>query len=142
MLLGIQWKAVLVMCRYVWLGANSTFKADSDLLKYEKARKLKDYITDIRANYTRDWDAKDTQRRQVCARVQRRCHWHDSGYVCWVGLPRQQMCGDEGLLANSLATCKPSHLQQHVPNAWFLQSTLPCLPQALLMRVLCHFSLA
>eukprot|EP00877_Chromochloris_zofingiensis_P012806 jgi/Chrzof1/777/Cz01g28140.t1 len=51
--------------KYVWLGANSTFKADSDLLKYEKARKLKDYITDIRANYTRDWDAKDTQRRQM-----------------------------------------------------------------------------
>ena len=27
--------------KYVWLAANSTFKADSDLAKYEKARKLK-----------------------------------------------------------------------------------------------------
>ena len=27
--------------KYVWLAANSTFKADSDLSKYEKARKLK-----------------------------------------------------------------------------------------------------
>ena len=27
--------------KYVWLAANSTFKADSDHAKYEKARKLK-----------------------------------------------------------------------------------------------------
>lgn len=27
--------------KYVWLGANSLFKTDSDLAKYEKARKLK-----------------------------------------------------------------------------------------------------
>jgi DNA topoisomerase-1 len=53
------------MCRYVWLGANSVFKADSDLAKYEKARKLKEYIDDIRANYTRDWEASDVRRKQV-----------------------------------------------------------------------------
>jgi hypothetical protein len=35
----------------VFLGATSTFKADSDLAKYEKARKLKDLIVDIRKNY-------------------------------------------------------------------------------------------
>lgn len=34
--------------KYVWLAANSSFKTDSDLAKYEKARKLKDYIGDIR----------------------------------------------------------------------------------------------
>jgi DNA topoisomerase-1 len=49
----------------VWLGANSTFKADSDLAKYEKARKLKDYIEDIRKNYTRDWKSDDLRRQQV-----------------------------------------------------------------------------
>ena len=27
--------------KYVWLAANSVFKSDSDLAKYEKARKLK-----------------------------------------------------------------------------------------------------
>ena len=27
--------------KYVWLAANSKFKSDSDLAKYEKARKLK-----------------------------------------------------------------------------------------------------
>ena len=27
--------------KYVWLAANSQFKSDSDLQKYEKARKLK-----------------------------------------------------------------------------------------------------
>lgn len=34
--------------KYVWLAANSSFKTDSDLAKYEKARKLKDFIGDIR----------------------------------------------------------------------------------------------
>lgn len=34
--------------KYVWLAANSTFKCESDLAKYEKARKLKDYIGPIR----------------------------------------------------------------------------------------------
>jgi len=34
--------------KYVWLAANSSFKSDSDLAKYEKARKLKDYIGPIR----------------------------------------------------------------------------------------------
>ena len=51
--------------RYVWLGANSSFKSESDLLKYEKARKLKDYIVDIRKNYTRDWDSSDLCKKQV-----------------------------------------------------------------------------
>ena len=37
--------------QYVFLGATSTFKGDSDLAKYEKARKLKDLIVDIRKNY-------------------------------------------------------------------------------------------
>lgn len=36
--------------KYVWLAANSSFKTDSDLAKYEKARKLKDYIGDIRCD--------------------------------------------------------------------------------------------
>ena len=35
----------------MFLGATSTFKGDSDLAKYEKARKLKDLIVDIRKNY-------------------------------------------------------------------------------------------
>jgi DNA topoisomerase I len=55
--------------KYVWLGAASSFKADSDLAKYEKARKLKDYIGTIRRNYTRDWQSKDLQRRQMAVAV-------------------------------------------------------------------------
>ena len=51
--------------KYVWLGANSAFKADSDLAKYEKARKLKDSIGSIRANYTADWGAKSLVKKQV-----------------------------------------------------------------------------
>ena len=39
--------------KYVWLAANSGFKADSDLQKYEKARKLKDHIVAIRSDYTK-----------------------------------------------------------------------------------------
>lgn len=51
--------------RYVWLGANSSFKAESDLAKYEKARKLKDYIDSIRTNYTRDWGSSDLRKKQA-----------------------------------------------------------------------------
>ncbi|KXZ56848.1 hypothetical protein GPECTOR_1g765 [Gonium pectorale] len=51
--------------KYVFLGATSTFKADSDLAKYEKARKLKDLIVDVRKNYERDWDSSDTRKRQM-----------------------------------------------------------------------------
>ncbi|KIY91426.1 DNA topoisomerase I [Monoraphidium neglectum] len=50
--------------KYVWLSANSTFKSSSDLLKYEKARKLKDYIDDIRRQYTKDWSSSDMRKKQ------------------------------------------------------------------------------
>eukprot|EP00879_Flechtneria_rotunda_P005977 GHRR01006285.1.p1 GENE.GHRR01006285.1~~GHRR01006285.1.p1 ORF type:complete len:642 (+),score=176.76 GHRR01006285.1:498-2423(+) len=55
--------------KYVWLGANSSFKSESDLLKYEKARKLKDYIVDIRKNYTKDWESTDLRRKQMAVAV-------------------------------------------------------------------------
>jgi DNA topoisomerase-1 len=51
----------------VWLGATSSFKSESDLAKYEKARKLKDYIDTIRKNYTADWDSSDLRKKQVRA---------------------------------------------------------------------------
>ncbi|GFR41105.1 hypothetical protein Agub_g1750 [Astrephomene gubernaculifera] len=51
--------------KYVFLGATSTFKADSDLAKYEKARKLKEIIVDVRRNYERDWDSSDHRKRQM-----------------------------------------------------------------------------
>ncbi|GIL73157.1 hypothetical protein Vretimale_4749 [Volvox reticuliferus] len=51
--------------KYVFLGATSTFKADSDLAKYEKARKLKDLIVDVRKNYERDWENSDHKKRQM-----------------------------------------------------------------------------
>eukprot|EP00798_Chlamydomonas_sp_ICE-L_P013943 gene13943-19879_t len=51
--------------KYVFLGATSTFKADSDLAKYEKARKLKDLIGDIRKNYEADWDAPSIKTQQM-----------------------------------------------------------------------------
>jgi hypothetical protein len=57
--------AAAAAARYVWLGATSAFKAESDLLKYEKARKLKDYIHDIRKNYKRDWASSDVRKKQV-----------------------------------------------------------------------------
>ena len=34
-------------CRYVFLAASSSFKGKSDLLKYEKARKLKKNIGEL-----------------------------------------------------------------------------------------------
>ncbi|EIE23767.1 DNA topoisomerase I [Coccomyxa subellipsoidea C-169] len=51
--------------KYVWLAANSTFKSDSDLAKYEKARKLKDYIGGIRKAYEKDWESADMRTRQM-----------------------------------------------------------------------------
>jgi DNA topoisomerase-1 len=57
----------------VWLGATSSFKAESDLLKYEKARKLKDYIHDIRKNYKRDWESSDVRKKQVRCGTRDRC---------------------------------------------------------------------
>ncbi|CAL5221032.1 g3151 [Coccomyxa viridis] len=51
--------------KYVWLAANSLFKSDSDLAKYEKARKLKDYIGGIRKAYEEDWYASTMRERQM-----------------------------------------------------------------------------
>mmetsp|Transcript_2140 Transcript_2140/g.3225 ORF Transcript_2140/g.3225 Transcript_2140/m.3225 type:complete len:630 (-) Transcript_2140:370-2259(-) len=51
--------------KYVFLGATSAFKADSDLAKYEKARKLKDLIRPIRKNYEADWGSSDVRRQQM-----------------------------------------------------------------------------
>lgn len=51
--------------KYVGFAATSTFKADSDQAKYEKARKLKLIIDDIRKDYQRDWNSSDVQRKQM-----------------------------------------------------------------------------
>lgn len=40
--------------KYVMLAANSSIKGQSDFKKFEKARELKDYIDQIRRDYTRD----------------------------------------------------------------------------------------
>ncbi|XP_044500917.1 DNA topoisomerase 1 alpha-like [Mangifera indica] len=51
--------------KYVFLAASSSLKGQSDKEKYEKARKLKDYIESIRASYTKDFTSKDVSRRQI-----------------------------------------------------------------------------
>ncbi|CAA6672360.1 unnamed protein product [Spirodela intermedia] len=51
--------------KYVFLAASSSLKGQSDKEKYEKARKLKDYIHSIRRNYTRDFTSKDDTKRQI-----------------------------------------------------------------------------
>ncbi|EFN52427.1 hypothetical protein CHLNCDRAFT_36846 [Chlorella variabilis] len=51
--------------KYVFLAATSTWKSESDLQKYEKARKLKDFIGGIRDTYTRNWDSRDRAERQM-----------------------------------------------------------------------------
>ncbi|KAH9620317.1 hypothetical protein KSS87_021714 [Heliosperma pusillum] len=51
--------------KYVFLAASSTLKGQSDKEKYEKARKLKDYIQGIRTAYTKDFNSKDMTRRQI-----------------------------------------------------------------------------
>ncbi|CAN1790384.1 DNA topoisomerase 1 beta [Linum perenne] len=51
--------------KYVFLAASSSLKGQSDKEKYEKARKLKDYIRSIRTAYTRDFTSKDVTKRQI-----------------------------------------------------------------------------
>lgn len=51
--------------KYVFLAATSTWKSESDLAKYEKARKLKDSIERIRADYTRSWGSADRREQQM-----------------------------------------------------------------------------
>ncbi|PKA47375.1 DNA topoisomerase 1 [Apostasia shenzhenica] len=51
--------------KYVFLAASSSLKGQSDKEKYEKARMLKSYIQNIRANYTKDFTSKDATKRQI-----------------------------------------------------------------------------
>lgn len=51
--------------KYVFLAASSALKGQSDKEKYEKARRLKDYIEGIRSAYTKDFTSKDPVKRQI-----------------------------------------------------------------------------
>ncbi|XP_026383339.1 DNA topoisomerase 1 alpha-like [Papaver somniferum] len=51
--------------KYVFLDDTSSWKGQSDKDKYEKARLLKDYILDIRANYRKDFRNKDLMKQQI-----------------------------------------------------------------------------
>ncbi|OAY28419.1 DNA topoisomerase 1 alpha isoform X1 [Manihot esculenta] len=51
--------------KYVFLAASSSLKGQSDKEKYEKARKLKDYIDNIRAAYQKDFKSKDIAKKQI-----------------------------------------------------------------------------
>ncbi|KAM3390362.1 hypothetical protein ACQJBY_012142 [Aegilops geniculata] len=51
--------------KYVFLAASSSLKGQSDKEKYEKARKLKDHIKIIRANYTKDFRSKEQVKKQI-----------------------------------------------------------------------------
>jgi len=48
----------------VWLSANSSWKGMSDMAKYEKARKLKDHIDQVRKDYAADMKSSDVARQQ------------------------------------------------------------------------------
>lgn len=51
--------------KYMFLGAESTLKADNDQKKYEKARKLKQNIDKIRQNYLMKMKSKDEKTAQL-----------------------------------------------------------------------------
>lgn len=51
--------------KYVFFSANSTFKSESDLEKFEKAKKLKLHIDRIRAKYKADWSSEEPLKRQM-----------------------------------------------------------------------------
>ncbi|CAO3637079.1 unnamed protein product [Cunninghamella echinulata] len=50
--------------KYVFLAANSTWKGQSDMMKFDKARELKKHIDKIRQDYTIDLRNKQTEMRQ------------------------------------------------------------------------------
>ncbi|XP_059318328.1 DNA topoisomerase 1-like isoform X2 [Lycium ferocissimum] len=56
----LQYQNVLSLVK-----ASSSLKGQSDKEKYEKARRLKDYIEGIRSVYTKDFTSKDPVKRQI-----------------------------------------------------------------------------
>jgi len=50
--------------KYVMLNPSSKLKGEKDMMKYEKARQLKDKIEDIRTNYTADLKSQEMRLRQ------------------------------------------------------------------------------
>ncbi|AIN97810.1 DNA topoisomerase IB, large subunit [Leishmania panamensis] len=55
-----MWRdSVVGNAKYVMLAASSSVKGQSDMMKFEKARKLKDKVDDIRASYMEDFKSND-----------------------------------------------------------------------------------
>ena len=52
-------------CKYIHLAAESTWKGQSDLQKYEKARELKKYIESIRESYTKAFRSNSRRMQQI-----------------------------------------------------------------------------
>lgn len=50
--------------KYVMLAPSSTVKGQSDMMKFEKARKLKDHIETLRASYMKDFKSSDVHTTQ------------------------------------------------------------------------------
>ncbi|TRY96099.1 hypothetical protein DNTS_025486, partial [Danionella cerebrum] len=50
--------------KYIMLNPSSKLKGEKDWQKYETARKLKDFVSTIRKQYRRDWDAREMKTRQ------------------------------------------------------------------------------
>lgn len=61
---------ILNHVKYVWFAAASSFKGKSDYEKFEKARKLKDHIDDIREVYQREMKkGTDERARQLATAI-------------------------------------------------------------------------
>jgi len=50
--------------KYIWLAPSSRFKGESDVAKYSKAQRLKNYIDNIRKNYQKEMRSQYLQFRQ------------------------------------------------------------------------------
>ena len=61
-----RWKDNLTnKYKYIWFSQEGVYKAQSDLKKYEKARKLHDNIESIRKKYMNDANSTDTVNKQL-----------------------------------------------------------------------------
>ena len=51
--------------KYMYLAAQSGFKGQQDFLKYEKARRLKQFVVKIREDYSKKMKSNDSIERQL-----------------------------------------------------------------------------
>lgn len=103
-----NWKDMNGNNKYVYLSASSHFKGQTDREKYDKARRLKKMIPQIRTNYIRGMQSGDSVRDKQIAT----CMWIIDRLALRVGGEKEE---DE---ADTVGTCslRVEHMKLEEPN--------------------------